>query len=376
MPGIIMGALGGMGEQAANVGSTLLKSELDREARVQASDLETMRQKTLKEFEQSQKDAPLNRMQGIIGRVAAEEVPQEAKRVTELPGYDPAKDASGPAKFRGDVAEIVQSVQALPDGPDKTAAMAQLKAQYGEQVAQAEAAVSGKTRKRTDAEIRSAATSIARQEDLPALAAYETAIGKSEREDRRIDVTEAAADARLKATEATTAQREREAARRDETNRYIADQRDRTAQQRIEALVERLGSKGENGALQWLDGSRKMLAEEAQRLQQHYATSVNGATPTRKAALDAEYKPKFEAIEKKRALIDADFDALRERIGLPARTATPAAQPPGPAAAPKPAASATSALPLPKVKDQLVSGKVYQTSRGPAKWNGTAFEAQ
>lgn len=31
---------------------------------------------------------------------------------------------------------------------------------------------------------------------------------------------------------------------------------------------------------------------------------------------------------------------------------------------------------MPKAKAELKSGQVYQTARGPAKWNGTAFEAQ
>ena len=38
----------------------------------------------------------------------------------------------------------------------------------------------------------------------------------------------------------------------------------------------------------------------------------------------------------------------------------------------KPAAPAA----MPKAKAELKSGQVYQTARGPAKWNGTAFEAQ
>ena len=57
---------------------------------------------------------------------------------------------------------------------------------------------------------------------------------------------------------------------------------------------------------------------------------------------------------------------MRERVGLPARSTKPEAAAP----APKPAA----ALPLPKNKAELQTGKTYNTSRGPAKWNGTAFE--
>ena len=38
--------------------------------------------------------------------------------------------------------------------------------------------------------------------------------------------------------------------------------------------------------------------------------------------------------------------------------------------------AAPTVLPLPPKKDALVKDKVYQTARGPAKWNGSEFEAQ
>ena len=43
----------------------------------------------------------------------------------------------------------------------------------------------------------------------------------------------------------------------------------------------------------------------------------------------------------------------------------------------KPSGAAQAApLAMPKAKSELQKGKVYNTSRGPARWNGTAFEAQ
>lgn len=45
----------------------------------------------------------------------------------------------------------------------------------------------------------------------------------------------------------------------------------------------------------------------------------------------------------------------------------PPPQPPGPVATEAPA-------PLPKSKTELVTGKIYMTSRGPARWNGSAFQ--
>lgn len=82
MPGIIMGALGGMGEQAANVGSTLLKSELDREARAadrqQDSDLTLQRAKALEEYKAAAVDrdrtAQVERIDTAAGKMAEGEV--------------------------------------------------------------------------------------------------------------------------------------------------------------------------------------------------------------------------------------------------------------------------------------------------------------
>jgi hypothetical protein len=39
----------------------------------------------------------------------------------------------------------------------------------------------------------------------------------------------------------------------------------------------------------------------------------------------------------------------------------------------KPAADAKSLMPMPNTKDALVVGKSYNTSRGPAKWDGKQF---
>jgi hypothetical protein len=42
---------------------------------------------------------------------------------------------------------------------------------------------------------------------------------------------------------------------------------------------------------------------------------------------------------------------------------------------PTPAPAAVQALPMPTAQSDLVKGKVYNTARGPAKWNGSAFVA-
>ena len=47
----------------------------------------------------------------------------------------------------------------------------------------------------------------------------------------------------------------------------------------------------------------------------------------------------------------------------------------GKPAAPAAAAGGEVALPMPQIQSDLVAGKVYQTSKGSARWNGTAFES-
>lgn len=73
-----------------------------------------------------------------------------------------------------------------------------------------------------------------------------------------------------------------------------------------------------------------------------------------------EGRAKLAELEKKDAGLAQVEQNLRSSPGLadakPTRAAAPAA--------------------MPKAKAELKSGQVYQTARGPAKWNGTAFEAQ
>lgn len=106
---------------------------------------------------------------------------------------------------------------------------------------------------------------------------------------------------------------------------------------------------------------------------------VNAAVGSLQRRADAGDKNAAKRLEAVRPFVTEYRGALQrmqefKRIEKTDDTDAPATSPaaPGKATAPKPAA----ALPLPREKAALQSGKVYQTSRGPAKWNGTAFEAQ
>lgn len=368
---ILLGALGGAGEQLSKIGAERQAFEDRGALETQQSDLALKRAQALEQFKQDLAAKPLMRLTDRAKQLAGEEVPVASPPVEQVTGEIPLADGEvGPKGrgFTGSIADIRRGIEKLPDGPDKTAAMKQLDAQVSGDQKTSDGIIAGARRKRTSREALDAAVDEARTSDLPALAAYESSIGKSERDERRIDLTEKKGEQAARAAEAKDTRDRELAAQRDATQRYIAEMRDETANRRLEALIAKMGG-GANGtkeALAFIDGARKELANDAATLKSMYAADIKDVGPKERARIKAEYDPKFAAIEAKRGQIEADFNALREKVGLPA-SAAPAAAP-----APKPAA----ALPLPKEKSALQTGKVYQTSRGPAKWNGTAFEAQ
>lgn len=135
--GIIMGALGGLGEAAGNVGSTMLKNELDTESKLkvgqQDSDLALQRAKALEDYKVSTANQQREAQAGRIGAAAQPIIDDSiiakarAARGNQLPAYDPNADAT--PSFHGDAAQVLASINALPDGPDKQAALAQLQQQ-------------------------------------------------------------------------------------------------------------------------------------------------------------------------------------------------------------------------------------------------------
>jgi hypothetical protein len=167
---------------------------------------------------------------------------------------------------------------------------------------------------------------------------------------------------RLAESARATDSKERQAEKRDETQRYIAEMREATAQKRIEALIARTGA-GKDGtreALAFLDGVRKDLASEAANLKAMYQADIKDVSSSKREAIKKEYEPKFADIEAKRKKIEQDFDALREKVGLP-KAAAPAPEKKPEAAKP----AAISSLPAGAKKIGTSGGKtVYQTPDG------------
>ena len=194
--------------------------------------------------------------------------------------------------------------------------------------------------------------------------------------ERRLDITEKRAEEAAKS-----------AAMKDATERYKADLKDAdskrdndTANRRLEGLVRGIGKSGSSNptkeALSFIDGVRKDLASEATQVRGLYQAELKDALmPEEKTAVNQKYKPQLDAIEKKRAQMTVDFNSLREKVGLPAHSTAPD-KPAKPDAAAPAKTQPSAALAMPAKKEGLKAGSTYQTSRGPAKWNGTAFEAQ
>lgn len=375
---IILGALGGAGEQLANVGQAMFKDSLDadREKRTTAlarethainSGVDLQRQQTLEAYKETLKNAPLDRLGQRAKALAGEEVSVESAPVAQLSGNIPLADGEmGPKGkgFTGAVADARRDVMALPDGPDKTAAMKQLDAQVASDQKAADSIIVGARRKRTGDEAVQAALDEARKNgDLPAVAAYERELGKPARDERRIDAASAEAERKALAD----ANRLAVDLKRLDLQAGTLDAQNR----RIDAWIENEAAKREN------DGKRDNNSPERlysvvnamnTTIRDLNANKPGASKPeNERAEWTRQYKTALRVRDRASALLDQNLSAR----------GAPDASTPGPAAAGAPTPDkAQAALPMPKEKSALQAGKVYQTSRGPAKWNGTAFEAQ
>ena len=295
-----MGLLNSIGQGLSQAGYAAGDIFAKQAAAEQSSIMELERQKRLAEFQAELKNAPLKRYGAILKDEAG-------KDVTE-PGKTEVIDA--PSEFIGGENAGIENAKGLINTPPTT-------------------------RKRTQDEAMTAANARAMQEDPEAYAEYESRIGKPLREERKIDEAAARSERDAKQRADAETRRAADAERKDATQRYIADLRSKDAEKRLEALIAKTGksSDGTKEALNFIDGVRKDLANEASNLQRLYQADLKDKGKTAQAKIKAEYDPKFADISAKRQQIENDFSALREKVGLPASA------PRAPAPAPKPAAS-------------------------------------
>lgn len=297
--GIILGALGGMGQEMAKIGAANQKALMDEEADTRKANLSSGlaldREKALILFKQN---------------LGAQERADQVKRVDTAAGKI-AEDAV--TEKRGIVTAGIADKEAWT--PEQQAAVDQSLEIDKKKIA-------------SDPETRIQAA-IGTGDIAPKDAAT------INRDERRLDATEKA-----------TAARERQADQRDATQRYIAELRDKQQGARLEALIAKTGKDkdGVKEALSVIDGARKDLANEATNLKSLYATELKDKSRSEQARIASEYKAKFDSIDEQRRQLDADYDSLRGKVGLPPRQplrATPAVPPPPAAQTPAGKPSAT-----------------------------------
>lgn len=159
-------------------------------------------------------------------------------------------------------------------------------------------------------------------------------------------------------------QRDRQESARLEQRDRIADRNADLQERRIGAMAARIGGSSkddkEKAVLAYIEGRRKELADDAANTKALYAAALKDAPSTRRATIEAEFKPRMDAIDEKRRQVEDDFDALRERVGLPAKRS--AAQPPAAAPSTAPAASPAQA-PAAAPKASTPLGKLPEGAR-------------
>ena len=127
-------------------------------------------------------------------------------------------------------------------------------------------------------------------------------------------------DAQTAAATAETARK----SKHDEDTAAAAADRDVTNNRRIDALIaKQTGTGGQKAekVMTLLDAQRKEATSEAGEINRRMTEELKGnkfGTADEIAAIKKSYEPELKAIKKKRAQIDADFGAVREKFGLPA----------------------------------------------------------
>ena len=307
--GIILGALAGAGDYIA-------KSETQNQKRMDDMDLEKHRS-----------DLEMRKLKML------DSLRERSAIATEQRAEEPLK-RFGTALAANQQGEVPVTAAPVSGATGQVAAGAEV----------ASTGIIGQTRKITSDEALNKTLGETMASDPVALAAYEKNIGKSARDDRRIDVTQARDEARGIASAKESDRKALAAERSDATQRYLGELRaetsEKNAQARLEALVKNIGggTGGTKEALAFLNETRKELANNAADLNKYYTADTKELGGTKLAAVKAEYKPKQEALDAKRKQVEADFVALREKIGLPpikgsetAAEAKPVATRPAPA---------------------------------------------
>lgn len=373
MAGFIDGFVQGAADQATGILNSQMQDDRQRAYAQFQAELQDKKERSIAKLRQEMADAPLNRVGAKAKEFAGQEVPLEAEQpapVTKTGGILSAGDMTGvdgrPIQAQGGndrglvtgqpggsqtIEEMKANVLKDPSisDEDKRGVIAQLDAQAAQEnqknMADANLSVAGKTRKRTADEALSMAADDAKINDLPGYAAYESTIGKTKREERKVESQDRKDDIREKKNDSDAADR-----------KARADWLQTHQRERLELDKEIARQRMEKGSADDKDPAdvrtTKFLAaykddqvmmdawEKANRTKSKDIKGIAADLMAKNPTLEAD-----EAVAKAKALVAAS-EGGKESQGKP----------------------------VPAKKDQLVAGEVYNTARGMAKWNGTAFE--
>lgn len=169
---------------------------------------------------------------------------------------------------------------------------------------------------------------------------------------------------------ATQASHERIAKGNNEATKYSADARGDASVYRTDNQPPPRGGAGGAGSedLRAAQQARIALGKARDNARQTYQIQLRSAdselNPTKKAARIADVEARF-------AKTQSEFEAKETEV---TRRINALGKAPGLSDAASP--SDAKGTPLPKSKDQLTIGTVYQSAKGPVRWTGTEFEAQ
>ena len=231
--GIIAGAIGGVADNRAKEEEKRQKAQEDADLVTLRANLETRKAKELADYNEGKtiateqrKVAPLKRVGEAAQEIAGKEVPLQGSDVQSLEGGKGNAFDGQPLKtkgMQGNVGIIMKQVESMPEGEDKANILKQIKNQ---QDAEAE----GKTRTVGNDEAVKIALDKLKVSDPEAYAAYQQSIGKSDRDEKRLDQDRLRIDNRQEWEKARAARLDK----LDELNIEI----DRIRQKRAEGKID------------------------------------------------------------------------------------------------------------------------------------------
>lgn len=312
-----MSLINGLSSAAYAAGDYYSKGALADSAAKHAKDLATYQAELQQQRDlrlEEAKNAPLNRISAMAQAKMGEEVPLEAAPVTAVSGTNEQGDKFG---FKGDIDKMRSSINALPDGEDKTKAMAQLDQQVAQDTARAKSLVNGKTRKRTADEALAAAVEQAKTSDLPALAAYESQIGRPARDERRVANTEQKNDAQI----------EFQNRRLDQQVQFQKD--DAEIRNRLAAAAEARAGRADSRASMQMD---KAELQSTRQSLTSVLTDIGKQQDRIEGLMATAMDPEQQAVYRKQlAKLDASREVARGRLNELAGVDVTSAKEPNPA---------------------------------------------